>query len=276
MRYRARHSAAREEVAGHRKERLPRTRSPAPDLLAAGLVAVGLASPGFLALVTVVGLLRPGYDMAADEISALGLGATAAITDGGFAVFGGLLVLFSAGLWRSFRFDREAVAGAALLGLTGLAVAALALFPTDPGPRHLTQHGMLHNVALGIAVTGFLAAGVEFTRVFRRLPRWRRLAAYTRANIIWLAALWPAWALLSDRQPYDLRPPLGAASGLIERLGVLAMSAWIAAVALHHTRLVLAARRSATAQTGRPTARRVRSTSSRRSPEGSPSGSRTR
>jgi hypothetical membrane protein len=245
MKDRAQRSKAPTAGRVYGEARFPRARRPAPDLVAAGLVAVGLASPGFLALVTVVGLLRPGYDMVADEISQLGLGATAAITDGGFAVFGGLLVLFSAGLWRSFRFDHDAVAGSILLGLTGLGVAALALFPTDPGPRHLSQHGMLHDVALGIAVTGFLAAGVEFSRVFRRLPRWRRLAAYTRANILWLAALWPAWAFLSDRQPYDLRPPLGAASGLIERLGVLAMSAWIAAVALHHTRLVLAARRSA-------------------------------
>ena len=221
------------------------------DPLSAGLVALGLFSPGFLTLVTEIGLLRPGYDMVSDQVSALGLGTTAGAADAAFVSFGVLLCLFAAGLWRSFRRDRAARRGALWLALAGVCLALLAAFATDTGIKHVTVHGLLHDTCVGLVALGFLGGCHRFRTAFARDPRWKGLALYTRATTIATPAIWLAWGLLGNRAPFNPTPPLMATAGLIQRCGILVMTAWIAVVAVHHSRLVWEARRRWRSQTGR-------------------------
>jgi hypothetical membrane protein len=213
------------------------------DRVTACLAGLGMLSPGFLALVTAAGLLRPGYNMLRDEVSALGLGVTAAMADGGFVGFGALLCLFAVGLGRSFRSDRAARRGSLLLALVGLGVAFLAVFPTDPDYRHPSLHGIVHgSLFLGV-VAAFVCACLQFGRAFRRDPLWRRLALYTWANSTAIVVIWLVWEGFASHQEFDPNPPLASWSGLIQRVLILGMSAWIGVVAVHHTRLALTARR---------------------------------
>ncbi|MGN6380534.1 MAG: DUF998 domain-containing protein, partial [Gaiellales bacterium] len=175
---------------------------PYPDRVSACLAGVGLLSPGFLALVTTVGLLRPGYNMTRDEVSQLGLGVTAAAADGGFAGFGVLLCLFAAGLGRSFRSDRAARRGSMLLGVVGLTVVGLALFPTDPDFNRTSLHGMIHGSLFGLGVAAFVASCLHFGQAFRRNPLWRRMALYTWANTPAVAAIWVVWACFASQQQF--------------------------------------------------------------------------
>lgn len=215
-------------------------------------MALGLFSPGFLGVVTAIGLLRPGYDLVSDQVSALGLGTTAGAADGAFIGFGVLLCLFSAGLWRSFRCDRAGRRGALLLALAGVSLALLAAFATDTGIRHVTVHGLLHDACVGLLAIGFLGGCLRFRTAFARDPRWRSLVVYTRATAIATPVIWIAWGVLGNRAPFNPAPPLIATGGLIQRCGILVMTAWIAVVAAHHSRLVWQARRRWRSGVGRP------------------------
>jgi hypothetical membrane protein len=189
------------------------------------LAALGLLSPGFLVLVFAAGRAAPGYSPLRDEVSELALGVTAAVLDGGLIGFGMLVCLFAAGLWRSFRVDAAGRCGALLLALSGVTVAALAVFPTDVSIRRTTVHGTIHDWLFFAGVGMFVGAGGLFARAFRRDPLWRRIGRYTRVNAVVVVAVWVVWLAFASQQQFDPRPPLGAVAGLIERVLILCMTA---------------------------------------------------
>jgi hypothetical membrane protein len=237
------------------------------DRLSACLAGLGLLSPCFLGLVAAAGLVAPGYSPVSDEVSDLALGAAAPLLDGGLAGFGALLCLFAVGLGRSFRADADGRRGALALGLVGVAVACLAVFPTDRSVRHQTLHGVLHGALFLVSVVAFVAAEWRFARAFGRDPRWRAFGRYTRLNAVAVAFVWLVWVTSASQQPFDLHPPLGALAGVIERALILAMCAWIGAVAARHTQLSLLARGASASGTR---LRRIRSPGARSSPSHRP------
>lgn len=126
-----------------------------PDAL---LVLFGIAGPPLLALVIVAaGLLYPGYDHATQYISELGAAGSpvAGLTNAGFVLFGLCIALFGVGLFRVPAFGASGKSAALLVILTGLAIAAVGLFPCDVGCEAVSATGELHTLA-GIASFAFL------------------------------------------------------------------------------------------------------------------------
>ena len=115
-------------------------------LLAAWAGMIGPAL--FVAIFTVEGWLRPGYDARGMFVSELALGPRGWIQQVNFVVFGVLFLVFAQGVAAEFREGRAARAGPVLLFIIGISFLASGFFAMDPAstPRdQLSWHGRLHN-----------------------------------------------------------------------------------------------------------------------------------
>ena len=128
-----------------------------------------------------------------DWPSGLALGPYGPIMIGTFAVSGGLLAVFAAGLREALPPTRGARLATGALGLAGVALAALA-FKTDPTFRTTpaTWHGLVHDGSFGVLGVALLGALALLVPQFRQLPAWRGHASYTAITALLVA---PAFAL---------------------------------------------------------------------------------
>ena len=154
-----------------------------PALFAAVLAALTATQHNFM-----LGIgWKPLGDPSGAWPSGLALGPHGWAMDLGFAVCGGLLVLFALGLNHALTGGPKA--GPALLSLSGVAMALLA-FETDPirrtGPR--SWHGLVHDAAFVAFAASLLLALVFLSRRMRRDPKWRSHASYTLATAVVCAA----------------------------------------------------------------------------------------
>ncbi len=210
--------------------------SPAARKLGAWAGVVGPAL--FVAVFLVEGWLRPGYSPAREFISALSLGPRGGIQIASFVVTGACFLLFARGVRSQFPEGKASRAGPVLLALVGfglLASGPCVMDPTGtPFPR-MTWHGQAHSL-LGAMVFSLGPASLfVYWRRFRADPDWRPLATWTLAAAVTMTA---AVVLLKVATLPPPAPPnaLNPWAGVIQRVAITSLMAWVASVGGRLTR----------------------------------------
>ena len=129
------------------------------------LTAFGAAGPiFFLAVIILLGLLQPGYDLTTQAGSELVLGPHGWIQTANFYITGLSFVAFSCGLYLNLG-HRSRVATAlatalasALLVLSGAGLIMSGVFPTDPPGASESGTGALHNLAFLVTLFSLIVA----------------------------------------------------------------------------------------------------------------------
>ena len=128
----------------------------------------------FIAVFTVEGWLRPGYDARRMFISALSLGPRGWIQIVNFLVLGVLFFVFSRGAAAALREGKASRAGHVLLTLLAVAFFASGPFVMDPMGtvrEQMTVHGTLHGI-FGAFVFSIFAYREWQLRIWAlRIPR---------------------------------------------------------------------------------------------------------
>ncbi len=142
------------------------------------LVGCGLVFGPLFYLVAIIQMvIRPGFDLRRHAISLLSLGDLGWIQSANFLVTGVLALLCAIGLRRRLRGSRGGTWGPALIGVSGVAMAAAAFVHPDPGlgfppgapagmPTTMSGHAALHMLAFSVALLSLIAACGVFARRF--------------------------------------------------------------------------------------------------------------
>ena len=143
----------------------------------------GVVGPSLFVLVFLVeGWLRPGYNPAADYVSALSLGERGWVQVTNFLVVGVSLLLFAVALAREFPQGAASRGGPILMGIIGAGLLLSGPFVMDPAATPtaaLSWHGLTHGVLGAIVFVLMPVVCFVYLRRFVRDPRWRGLWAPT-------------------------------------------------------------------------------------------------
>lgn len=203
--------------------------SPAP-VRAAIAARAGMVGPTlFVAVFTVEGWLRPGYDPRRMFISALALGPRGWIQIVNFLVLGAMLFAFARGVAAAFREGKASRAGHVLLTIIAVALFASGPFVMDPmgtALGQMTAHGILHGVLGAVVFSLAPVTCFVFWRRFRADDSFRSLSAWT---LIAAVVITVAVALLRVATPRTPAPEnaLTGWAGAIQRLALVTFLAWV-------------------------------------------------
>jgi hypothetical protein len=123
---------------------------------------------------------HPINDPTFDWPSGLALGKYGFVMTVTFIISGLIMILFAARLHLDLKPAPASKAGSTLLGLSGLALAALA-FTTDPTIRYTpaTWHGHLHDLSFVLLGLTLLPAMLILGKTFQDDIHWRGYGIYT-------------------------------------------------------------------------------------------------
>ncbi len=144
----------------------------------AGIIAPIL----FVAVFTIAGLLRPGYDPLSTYVSALSLGPSGWIQKLNFIILGLLMLLFAYGLTGEFPTGKASKGALILLAIMGVLFIVSGPFVMDPmgtPTDQSTVHGIIHGLAGGIIFILMPISCFVFLRRFREDPHWRSFSGWT-------------------------------------------------------------------------------------------------
>lgn len=186
-----------------------------------------LAGPFYVAVALVQALfLRPGFDLAHDDVSLLSNGSLGWIQITNFVLTGLMVVACAVGMRRALGTGRGATWAPILLGVYGLGLIAAGIFVADPmngfpagapagRPESVSLHGVLHIAAAGI---GFICLAAACFVMARRYRKWFSIAT----GAVFLAAF------------AGLASGSGSAVVVIAFWGALILVwAWIASLSIH-------------------------------------------
>lgn len=185
----------------------------------------------YVAATVLGGLLDPGYSHMSMHVSELtsshapNRALLAALYTGYNIALGGMAL----GLLRSVKWSRSLpIASWSLLATAGVGVLLVSVFPQDSYGYPSTTPGAMHIVLAGVAALLFVVAIVTMARAFRRDPGWTPLAPISTVAAV---------AVLVT----GLAGAIGAATasgymGLLQRLNLGTIMAWLSAVAWHALR----------------------------------------
>jgi hypothetical protein len=155
-----------------------------------------------------------------------------------------LSLLFVYGLARSLPRKAGFGRGLALLGIWGAGALVLAVEPTDvSGPA--TVHGVIHLV---VATLAFLAAALgtlSLSGAFRREPSFESIARYARP----IAVLALVFFVLLYGGPFVFSHAMDKVGGLVERVFIGLILAWMLAVSASMLRRSTPSRKKTAAPT---------------------------
>jgi len=139
----------------------------------------GIIGPAlFVAVFTLEGWLRPGYDPYSTYVSALSLGPRGWIQIANFILFGLLLFLFMRGVAGAFPIGKASRGGPILLGFIAFLYFISGPFVMDPmgtPSQEGSLHGTIHGLAGGIVFILMPICIFVFLRRFRIDPQWQSL-----------------------------------------------------------------------------------------------------
>ncbi len=136
----------------------------------------------FVAVFSMEGWLRSGYEPLSMYISALSLGARGWIQIANFILLGVLLLIFTAGLAVEFPTGKASRGGVILFGIMAVLFVVSGPFVMDPmgTPQNLASvHGTIHGLAGGIIFLLMPISIFVFLRRFRADPDWRSFQGWT-------------------------------------------------------------------------------------------------
>lgn len=197
----------------------------------------GIIGPAlFVAIFTIEGWLRLGYEPLSTYISALSLGSRGWIQMVNFVVLGVLLLLFTRGVAAEFQTGKASRWGLILLTILAILFMVSGPFVMDPTGTPLNQttvHGTIHGLAGGIIFILMPISCFVFLRRFRVDLNWRSIQWWTLIlGIIVSAAV--VLLTISSKLP-DVQNVFKDWLGLIQRFIIVPFMLWvfIFAVGLH-------------------------------------------
>lgn len=151
-----------------------------------------LAGPFYLVVALVQALVRPGFDLAHDDVSLLANGDFGWVQILNFVLTGAMVTAFAIGLDRALASGRGSTWAPRLIAAFGLGVILAGVFTADPmnrfpagtpagQPATISLHGLLHIAAAAVGFVCLVAACFTTARRFssRRDRRWRAFSILT-------------------------------------------------------------------------------------------------
>ena len=184
----------------------------------------------FLAVFTVEGFLRPGYDATSMYISALSMGPRGWVQIANFIVFGLAMLLFARGV--AAEFGKTARIGVALLAIIGISFVASGPMVMDPVTvpwSSMSLHSQLHYlfgaVVFSLAPVSCLVFFSRFGKDPKRQAlRWLSLIL----GLVMIAGIVLLKTAMLPGPPNGLHPWLGA----IQRATLIPFLVWVFAFGL--------------------------------------------
>lgn len=182
----------------------------------------------FVAVFTLEGWLRPGYDAKTMFISELSLGPRGWIQIANFIVLGILFLIFARGVAAEFREGKASRFGPLLLTIIGFSFLVSGPLVMDPRSTPLDQvtlHGILHGVFGALVFSLSPVACFVFLRRFRADPKWRLVISWTfaAALVTTVAVLLLTVATKLSTPPQVLTDWLG----VIQRALIIPFLVWV-------------------------------------------------
>jgi hypothetical membrane protein len=188
-----------------------------------GPALAGIAGPIlFWSALTILGQVQPAYNAVKDDISLLALGADGWTQTANFIVFGLSIIVFQRGLQEALVPRRPWGPMSILALASGLALVAMAIFPTDP-PGTRTTHGAVHLGVVAILALLLPVACFATARELKRRPSCRGPAGFTALTGILTGILALMLLLVWSGAWRPLHPWLG----LFERAVFAVPSVWM-------------------------------------------------
>jgi hypothetical protein len=196
----------------------------------AGMIGSAL----FVAVFTIEGWLRPGYNPFSMFVSELSLGPRGWIQIANFVVIGVLFLVFARGVAAEFQEGKASRAGPILLMIIAISLLVSGPFVMDPAttPREqMSWHSRLHWLFGALVFSLSPISCFVFLRRFQQDPEWRPLRWWTLAVGTITAA---AVILLSVGPTRAPAPPnaFNEWNGLIQRTLLVPYFTWIFIFAL--------------------------------------------
>ncbi|MBA3423096.1 MAG: DUF998 domain-containing protein [Rubrobacter sp.] len=120
-----------------------------------------------------------------------------------FVIFGLLMVVFAAGLWRAAKARGWSRVGPALVFVAGIAWLILGFFKTDRPGAEISFSGIMHGVGFMLLILSMTLAFFTFAWTWRRDPYWRGLRWYSLASgVLLIAVLFILSAFLGQLTDY--------------------------------------------------------------------------
>jgi hypothetical protein len=198
------------------------------------LACGAIAGPAFVAVFSVVGRQRPGYDARRHPVSSLALGPGGSLQRAHFIVTGSLYLTGSVGLAHTGRSRFLAQPGPAMIAAAGVGLIGSGMFNTDPvsgyplgtppQPVRPTRAGSWHNlcaipVFAGIPAVALLSAGSSLRAGD---TAWAAYSCATAVTMLGTAALFG--------QAFAQNPRLVASGGVVQRISITSGFAWVSAL----------------------------------------------
>ena len=194
------------------------------------LLTCGAVGPAIFVITFFIdGATRPGYEPWRNFVSQLSTGERGWVQITNFVLCGVLLLVGTAGLWRT-RGSRIVTL---LIGLVAVGLIAAGIFVTDPGfgyppgeraPSAPTFHDTVHGV---VSVIVFFTLGVVPMVVALQARSSRLWATYSLLSGVAVLVFITAAALVAVEQERIVSPD--APMGVLQRTSVVAGFAWLAA-----------------------------------------------
>ena len=194
----------------------------------------GIIGPAlFVAIFTIEGWLRSGYEPLSTYVSALSLGPRGLIQIANFIVLGVLLLVFTRGVAAEFQTGKASRGGPILLTTIAILFLVSGPFLMDPTGTPLNQvtvHGTIHGLAGGIIFLLMPISCFVYLRRFRADPNWRSLQWWTLALGIIIAAA-VVLLTISSKLP-EVQNVFKDWLGLIQRTIIVPFMLWVFIFAL--------------------------------------------
>jgi hypothetical protein len=157
-------------------------------------IAMLLGMLWFCVIILLAGIYTPGYShsfQAISELAAPGTPYAGLVRFGGFIPLGLVFIFFAVTAWRSPTAKNTQKLLFILFALTGLAILAAGLFPTDLHGRRNSISGMAHAIAglillVSVSVTPLVAAFV-----IRRSHEFKAFSLFSSCVLLSLFVLLP-------------------------------------------------------------------------------------
>jgi hypothetical protein len=195
----------------------------------------GIAGVGpllFLAVATLEGLLRAGYDSVAQPISALGVGPRGWVQTLNFALLAVSFFSFAAVLKADLKRGVSSMAAPGLFVVMAIGVTIAAAFPMDPPGVPVTLTARLHDVGGFLVFPWIPLVALLLARRFRQDGDWRAYFRYTLATGLFCLTMLVFFLIF-------VGPPSAPARlaseyrGLVQRTLLVPFFVWIAVVTRH-------------------------------------------
>lgn len=199
----------------------------------AGIIAPAL----FVAVFTIEGWLRPGYEPLKTFVSTLSLGPRGWVQMVNFLVFGVLFLVFTRSVAAEFQTGKASRGGVTLLTIIALCYLFSGPFVMDPTGTPLNQatiHGTLHGIFGGIVFLLMPISCFVYLRRFLIDPNWQSLKGWTLL-LGTISAVGVILLTISTKLP-NIANIFKDWLGLIQRTAIVPFMVWLFIFALELNR----------------------------------------